>query len=69
MADHDGSRLAEYCLASAPEFLSSVQIAMIARLPYTILRDALLTHTTPAEGLIPLFSSVPSVSKSAAAEN
>jgi len=67
MADHDGSRLAEYCLASAPEFLSSVQIAMMAGLPYTILRVA--DSPDLAEGLIPLFSSVPSVPKSAAAEN
>jgi pyruvate/2-oxoglutarate dehydrogenase complex dihydrolipoamide dehydrogenase (E3) component len=48
----------------AGEVLSSVQIAMVARLPYTALRDAMLTHPTLVEGLIPLFSSVPSVSKS-----
>jgi pyruvate/2-oxoglutarate dehydrogenase complex dihydrolipoamide dehydrogenase (E3) component len=45
------------------EVLSSVQIAMMAGLPYTALRDAMLTHPTLVEGLIPLFSSVPSVSK------
>jgi pyruvate/2-oxoglutarate dehydrogenase complex dihydrolipoamide dehydrogenase (E3) component len=45
------------------EVLSSVQIAMVAGLPYTALRDAMLTHPTLVEGLIPLFSSVPSVSK------
>ena len=45
------------------EVLSSVQIAMIGGLPYTALRDAMLTHPTLVEGLIPLFSSVPSVSK------
>jgi pyruvate/2-oxoglutarate dehydrogenase complex dihydrolipoamide dehydrogenase (E3) component len=48
----------------AGEVLSSVQIAMVAGLPYTALRDAMLTHPTLVEGLIPLFSSVPSVSKS-----
>jgi pyruvate/2-oxoglutarate dehydrogenase complex dihydrolipoamide dehydrogenase (E3) component len=53
----------------AGEVLSSVQIAMVAGLPYTALRDALLTHPTLVEGLIPLFSSVPSVPKSAAANN
>jgi pyruvate/2-oxoglutarate dehydrogenase complex dihydrolipoamide dehydrogenase (E3) component len=47
----------------AGEVLSSVQIAMVAGLPYTALRDAMLTHPTLVEGLIPLFSSVPSVSK------
>jgi hypothetical protein len=33
---------------------------MIAGLPYTALRDAVLTHTTLIEGLIPLFWSVAS---------
>src|SRR5246127_3055708 len=41
----------------AGEILAAVQIAMIARLPYTALRDAVLTHPTLVEGLIPLFSS------------
>ena len=45
------------------EVLSSVQFAMIGGLPYTALRDAVLTHPTLVEGLIPLFSSVPSVQK------
>jgi pyruvate/2-oxoglutarate dehydrogenase complex dihydrolipoamide dehydrogenase (E3) component len=43
----------------AAEIMSAVQIAMIARLPYTKLRDVILTHPTLVEGLIPLFSSVP----------
>jgi pyruvate/2-oxoglutarate dehydrogenase complex dihydrolipoamide dehydrogenase (E3) component len=47
----------------AGEIMSAVQIAMIAGLPYTALRDAVLTHPTLVEGLIPLFSSVPEVSK------
>jgi len=33
---------------------------MIGGLPYTALRDAVLTHPTLVEGLIPLFSSAPS---------
>ena len=41
----------------------SVQIAMIAGLSYTALRDAILTHPTMVEGLTPLFSSVPSAPK------
>jgi pyruvate/2-oxoglutarate dehydrogenase complex dihydrolipoamide dehydrogenase (E3) component len=45
------------------EIMASVQIAMIAGLPYTALRDAILTHPTLLEGLIPLFSSVPPISK------
>jgi pyruvate/2-oxoglutarate dehydrogenase complex dihydrolipoamide dehydrogenase (E3) component len=41
----------------AGEVLATVQTAMIAGLPYTALRDAVLTHPTLVEGLIPLFSS------------
>lgn len=44
----------------AGEILAAVQIAMIAKLPYTALRDAVLTHPTLVEGLTPLFSSVAS---------
>ncbi|MGB6690668.1 MAG: FAD-dependent oxidoreductase [Terracidiphilus sp.] len=45
----------------AAEMMTSVQIAMSARLPYTALRDAILTHPTLVEGLIPLFSSAPTM--------
>jgi len=44
----------------AGEILAAVQIAMIAGLPYTALRDAVLTHPTLVEGLIPMFSSAAS---------
>jgi pyruvate/2-oxoglutarate dehydrogenase complex dihydrolipoamide dehydrogenase (E3) component len=44
----------------AGEIMSAVQIAMIAGLPYTALRDAILTHPTLVEGLVPLFSSAAS---------
>jgi pyruvate/2-oxoglutarate dehydrogenase complex dihydrolipoamide dehydrogenase (E3) component len=44
----------------AGEVLAAVQVAIIAALPYTALRDAVLTHPTLAEGLIPLFSSAAS---------
>jgi pyruvate/2-oxoglutarate dehydrogenase complex dihydrolipoamide dehydrogenase (E3) component len=44
----------------AGETLAAVQIAMIAGLPYTALRDAVLTHPTLVEGLISLFSSTAS---------
>ena len=36
---------------------------MMTGLPYTALRDAVLTHATLVEGLIPLVSSVPSTSQ------
>src|SRR5246127_103390 len=52
----------------AGEILAAVQIAMIAGLPSTALRDAVLTHPTLVEGLIPLFSSVASVRKAAEAK-
>jgi len=49
--------------AGAGEIMSAVQIAMIAELPYSALRDAVLTHPTLVEGLIPLFSSAASTHK------
>src|SRR5260370_4896142 len=54
-------------VASA-EIMTSVQIAMNAGLPYTALRDTILTHPTLVEGLIPLFSSAPSPPRSADAK-
>jgi pyruvate/2-oxoglutarate dehydrogenase complex dihydrolipoamide dehydrogenase (E3) component len=48
----------------AGETLATVQVAMLAGLPYTMLRDAIITHPTLAEGLVPLFSAVPSVPES-----
>ena len=46
--------------AEAGEIIAVVQVAMLAGLPYTALRDAIFTHPTLLEGLIPLFSAVPS---------
>jgi pyruvate/2-oxoglutarate dehydrogenase complex dihydrolipoamide dehydrogenase (E3) component len=43
----------------AGEIMAAVQVAMTAGLPYTALRDAILTHPTMAEGLADLFSSAP----------
>ena len=43
----------------AGETMSAVQLAMIGNMPYTAVRDAVLTHPTLAEGLIVLFSSTP----------
>jgi pyruvate/2-oxoglutarate dehydrogenase complex dihydrolipoamide dehydrogenase (E3) component len=42
----------------AGEIIATVQVAMLAGLPYTALRDAIFTHPTMLEGLIPLFSAV-----------
>ncbi|QNI34608.1 FAD-dependent oxidoreductase [Alloacidobacterium dinghuense] len=51
----------------AAEIMTSVQIAMGAGLAYTVLRDTILTHPTLVEGLIPLFTSTPSVRNAAEA--
>jgi pyruvate/2-oxoglutarate dehydrogenase complex dihydrolipoamide dehydrogenase (E3) component len=45
--------------ADAGEVMAVVQMAMLAGLPYPRLRDAVLTHPTMAEGLGPLFSTLP----------
>jgi pyruvate/2-oxoglutarate dehydrogenase complex dihydrolipoamide dehydrogenase (E3) component len=45
--------------AEAGEVLAVVQTAMLAGMPYTGLRDAILTHPTMAEGLNVLLTSVP----------
>jgi pyruvate/2-oxoglutarate dehydrogenase complex dihydrolipoamide dehydrogenase (E3) component len=45
--------------AEAGELVAVVQTAMLARMPYTALRDAILTHPTIAEGLTVLFASEP----------
>ena len=48
----------------AGEVMSCAQIAMLADLPYTALRDAILTHPTLAEAFTPLFSSIPTLPQS-----
>ena len=42
----------------AGEVMTVVQAAMLAGMPFTGLRDAILTHPTMAEGLNALFGSV-----------
>ena len=44
--------------SEAGEVLAAVQTAMLANLPYSKLRDAVLVHPTIAEGLGPLLSNV-----------
>jgi pyruvate/2-oxoglutarate dehydrogenase complex dihydrolipoamide dehydrogenase (E3) component len=71
LVEADGDRILGFTSfgVDTGEILSSVQVAMLAGLPYTILRDAILTHPTLVEGLIPLFLSVPSAPKSASANS
>lgn len=45
--------------SEAGEVVAAIQTAMIAELPYTKLRDAVITHLTIAEGFGPLFESIP----------
>ena len=60
LVQSDGDHLIGFTAfgVGAGEIVGAVQFAMIAGLPYTSLRDAVLTHPTLVEGLIPLFSSV-----------
>jgi pyruvate/2-oxoglutarate dehydrogenase complex dihydrolipoamide dehydrogenase (E3) component len=46
--------------AEAGEVVAAVQTAILAKLPYQTLRDAILAHPTMAEGLRFLFENVPS---------
>ena len=45
--------------AEGSEMMAAVQTAILGGLPYTVLRDALFTHPTAAEGLVYLLASVP----------
>ncbi|HEX3106642.1 MAG TPA: FAD-dependent oxidoreductase [Terriglobales bacterium] len=61
LVEAEGDRILGFTAfgVGAGEIMAAVQVAMIAGLPYTSLRDAVLTHPTLVEGLIPLFSSLP----------
>ena len=52
--------------AEAGEVVAVVQTAMLADLPYTALREAVLAHPTMAEGLGSLFSTVPALAPAGA---
>jgi pyruvate/2-oxoglutarate dehydrogenase complex dihydrolipoamide dehydrogenase (E3) component len=69
LVEADGDRILGFTAfaVDAGEIMAAVQIAMIAGLPYIALRDAVLTHPTLVEGLIPLFSSVASAHDAAGA--
>jgi pyruvate/2-oxoglutarate dehydrogenase complex dihydrolipoamide dehydrogenase (E3) component len=61
LLDAAGDRVLGFTMlgADAGEVLAVVQTAMLAGLPYTVLRDAILTHPTMAEGLNVLLTTVP----------
>ena len=56
-----GDRILGFAMigAEAGEVAAVVQTAMLAGMPYTGLRDAIITHPTMAEGLVALFSNIP----------
>jgi pyruvate/2-oxoglutarate dehydrogenase complex dihydrolipoamide dehydrogenase (E3) component len=66
LVESDGDRILGFTAlgVGAAEIMTSVQIAIGAGLPYTTLRDTILTHPTLVEGLHPLFSSAASTQKS-----
>jgi pyruvate/2-oxoglutarate dehydrogenase complex dihydrolipoamide dehydrogenase (E3) component len=45
--------------ASAGDVMATAQLTMLAGLPYTALRDAIIAHPTMPEGLIFLLAAVP----------
>ena len=45
--------------SNAGEVVATVQMAMLGNLPYTTVRDAILSHPTIAEGLNMLFAKIP----------
>jgi pyruvate/2-oxoglutarate dehydrogenase complex dihydrolipoamide dehydrogenase (E3) component len=53
----------------AGELMGTVQLAMLAGQPYTVLRDAMFAHPTMTEGLKGLFMAVPKRTESHAAVN
>jgi pyruvate/2-oxoglutarate dehydrogenase complex dihydrolipoamide dehydrogenase (E3) component len=61
LLDTRSDRILGYTMlgAEAGEVVSVVQTAMLANLPYTALRDAILPHPTMAEGLTRLLASAP----------
>jgi pyruvate/2-oxoglutarate dehydrogenase complex dihydrolipoamide dehydrogenase (E3) component len=61
LVEADGDRILGFTMigAEAGEVMAVVQTAMLAGMPYTGLRDAIIAHPTMAEGLGDLFSNVP----------
>jgi pyruvate/2-oxoglutarate dehydrogenase complex dihydrolipoamide dehydrogenase (E3) component len=60
LVSHDSDEIIGFAAIGphAGEILAVVQTAMMGKLPYTALRDAVFTHPTMAEGLGPLFGDV-----------
>src|SRR5271156_14265 len=65
LVEADGDRILGFTAfgVGAGEILTSAQVAMLAGMPFTALRDAVIAHPTLVEGLSPLFSSTPATPK------
>jgi hypothetical protein len=61
LIDTESDRILGFTIfgASAGEVMTTVQLTMLAGLPYTALRDAIIAHPTMPEGLIFLMLAVP----------
>jgi pyruvate/2-oxoglutarate dehydrogenase complex dihydrolipoamide dehydrogenase (E3) component len=61
LVDADSDRILGFTAfgAEASEMMAAVQTAMLGGLSYTVLRDAIFTHPTAAEGLVYLLAGVP----------
>jgi pyridine nucleotide-disulfide oxidoreductase len=61
LLDHESDEILGFTAVGphAGEILAVVQTAVMEKLPDTLLRDAVFTHPTMAEGLGPLFSGRP----------
>jgi len=62
LIDPDNNRILGFTALGpeAGELMATMQVAMLARQPYTTLKDAVFTHPTMTEGLNFLFDSAPS---------
>ncbi|MBV9770544.1 MAG: hypothetical protein JOZ32_13300 [Bryobacterales bacterium] len=71
LIDVDSNRILGFTAfgVGAGETMATVQLAIGAGLPYTVLRDSVLTHPTLAEGLVLLFSAVPAQASSARSDS
>src|ERR1700730_16432956 len=70
LIEADGDRILGFTMVGpeAGEVMAVVQMAMLAGLPYTAFRDAILTHPSMAESLNSLFSSAKQVNARVASQ-
>ncbi|MDN7178525.1 FAD-dependent oxidoreductase [Caballeronia sp. SEWSISQ10-4 2] len=61
IVDAESDRILGFTMlgSNAGEVVASVQMAMLGNLPYTAIRDAIVSHPTIAEGLNMLFAKIP----------